>query len=572
MIYLKDVFNNYEQFKEMFGMQEHGNGTKSRRNKILLQYFKSRDIMHLVASAKEEWDYFNVYDRDEKPTGRKSWYCNPHIWKSVNLYGAHSMDELRSVVISMLSCAGGHPLEIHGIDGIRSRLYDSDDFQGICEDGDVRSVRYVNCERQRVFKMRAGKFLRKIIEEHEDVDRLLPEQVKIWVCEDFAENWKAYAMNAIGSDRYTLYVNDNFKAIYDPDRCKGDFHSCMTGRRFWTFYRDSVDASAAYLEDCEGQIVARCIIYNSVYDSNDNKLRLAERQYSTGCDESLKRMLVMRLIEGGYIDGYKRIGADCHSPRAFLDIHGNPLEDDDLHIDCDLSQYDTVSYQDSFKYYDEEECVAYNYGYCNIDENLSTTNGYREDEHENDCYSRYHDEYLSEDEAYYVETRDDYFYGDEVVNAYVDDGWETCFREDCIYIGSDYYYAGEDAEEPERYGICQCPQCGDYFLTDDGCYSELTGEDYCCSSCLEEAEEQWHSDNGDVYSSWDSEWYDADEVIEVLQWNRWLRRYDETTISIDSFNSLVEDGEATEFCGLYYLDSVNCEGEPAHLPTPAVAA
>ena len=31
-------FNNYEEFKELFGLVKHGNGVKSRKNKILLSF------------------------------------------------------------------------------------------------------------------------------------------------------------------------------------------------------------------------------------------------------------------------------------------------------------------------------------------------------------------------------------------------------------------------------------------------------------------------------------------------------------------------------------------------------
>lgn len=34
MIYIKS-FKNYEEFKVLFGVVEHGNGVKSRKNKIL---------------------------------------------------------------------------------------------------------------------------------------------------------------------------------------------------------------------------------------------------------------------------------------------------------------------------------------------------------------------------------------------------------------------------------------------------------------------------------------------------------------------------------------------------------
>ena len=44
-------FNGYEGFKEIFGMQEHGNGVKSRRNKILLALLTSREFIHAVRTT-----------------------------------------------------------------------------------------------------------------------------------------------------------------------------------------------------------------------------------------------------------------------------------------------------------------------------------------------------------------------------------------------------------------------------------------------------------------------------------------------------------------------------------------
>ena len=38
--------------------------------------------------------------------------------------------------------------------------YRTDESRGICEDGDYGSIRYVNMERSRVFKMKSAKFLR----------------------------------------------------------------------------------------------------------------------------------------------------------------------------------------------------------------------------------------------------------------------------------------------------------------------------------------------------------------------------------------------------------------------------
>ena len=510
MLYMNNAFSNYTEFSNLFGVNEHGNGEKSRRNKILLSLYKSKNILHYMATHSQREESY------------------------INYYGCNDMTTLYSSVLEWLQSESKHNddarnrIILNGID-VYSVRYELDDFDGICEDGDTRSIRYINTERGRVFKMRAGKFLRNLIEENPNLNATLPEQIKIWVCEEFAERWKAYAAEHITHDRYTLYVNSNFEEIYDSDRCAGDFGSCMVDDGYWTFYRDSVSAKAAYLENENGNIVARCIIYTDVIDGAGNHLRLAERQYASGGDDSLKRMLVMRLIEGKHIDGYKKVGADCHSPKAFVDVHGNTLPNLNLHIDCDLYNYDVVSYQDSFKFYDEDEQIAYNSGdYENLCNTDGTIDREDEDDHENDRWSDYNDEWIYEDDAYYVDSRDDYFYGSQVVSAKVWSGshWytENCFEDDCIEIGDEYYYAGNNADYPEDYGISCCEICGEWFVADrgDSDHSDLTDDWYCCGDCRKKADENYAEDNDDIiYDDYDGEYYDKTEVemVRVLMWD-----------------------------------------------------
>ena len=137
-----------------------------------------------------------------------------------------------------------------------------------------------------------------------------------------------------------------------------------------------------------------CIIYNEVHDQHDKVWRLAERQYSTDCNDILKRALVDALIRDGHIDGYKKIGAGCGDSQAFVDNEGNSLSHLKLSISCDLDYGDTLSYQDSFKSYDEYERVATNFGEGDI--GLDTTNGEIEDEDDEREYDSYHDRYCSE--------------------------------------------------------------------------------------------------------------------------------------------------------------------------------
>ena len=50
MLYYK--FQNYEEFKEIFGLNYHSNGTKSRKNKILLAFIKDRKLLHIPQQIK----------------------------------------------------------------------------------------------------------------------------------------------------------------------------------------------------------------------------------------------------------------------------------------------------------------------------------------------------------------------------------------------------------------------------------------------------------------------------------------------------------------------------------------
>lgn len=561
-------FKNYQEFQELFGIVEHGNGEKSRKNKILLSLLKSKELLHLRATYAPV-RYIKYHSRGMNP--RKDEMKTYYRWSGDYTRGyeallrVNSLSALRTLVYDWMRVNGCYRIELNG-NTFCSQFYETDDFKGLCEDGDERSIRYRNIERDRIFKMRAGKFFRKIIDE-KPFAPLLPEAIKIWLAEDFAEEWKAYAAQNVKTSQYELHVDDNFSDIYDSSYLSGDFCSCMVNRDYHSYYENCVTAKAAYLTDEDDMIVARCIIFPEVHvEGSDKVLRLAERQYSTDCNDVLKRQLIIALINAGEIDGYKRVGAGCSDNTAFVDINGNPLESTDLWIECNVGDDDSVSYQDSFRYYNCGRRKAYNRdGHC-YDYDLATTEGSINEGN----WSDYNDEYIPEDDSVWVETRDDYFWDNQTVCAEVWSSYrgrfqeETCFEEDCIEIGNTWYYAGENAEYPGDYGLCECPVCGGYFPPDDACYSELTEEDYCCYSCLKDAEQSYKEDNW-CYSEYDGEYYeDEDDVVTVMQWSVLSFRYEETTIHVDTLASLVEDKEAVFFDGTYYLDDIGFDGEPAH--------
>ena len=270
------------------------------------------------------------------------------------------------------------------------------EIKDLCEDGDTRAVRYINMENgERVFKMKAGKFYRAIVLQTE-FGKLLPEQVMNYLCEEFASEWQVYTMGQLPKNR--LYVNNEFHKIYSSECCDGNFGSCMVDKDRSSFYENAVKASAAYLENEDGMVIARCIIFNEVKDQDGKIWRLAERQYSSESNEILKRALIEALISGGYIDGYKKVGAGCGDARAFVDINEHSLSDRRFSIECKLDWEDTLSYQDSFKCYDMDKMVADNFGAGNLD--LGITDDCLENSKRE--YDDYHGYYCNETVLVYV--------------------------------------------------------------------------------------------------------------------------------------------------------------------------
>ena len=180
-------FNGFEGFKERFGIQEHGNGSKSRKNKILLAFVKDQFL-------KKNYEVINFKTMAE---------MQAHVWQQILTSGAQSGDL-------------PYRVELMG-DTFYSDFYSTDSYCGICEDHSCASIRYCNMEQSgRVYKMKAGKMLHHLIDATE-YGRELPEPVKRWLEEDFTQRWTSYCMGMLPENR--LIVNDDFKRIYSSGEC-----------------------------------------------------------------------------------------------------------------------------------------------------------------------------------------------------------------------------------------------------------------------------------------------------------------------------------------------------------------
>lgn len=317
----------------------------------------------------------------------------------------------------------------------------------------------------KVYKMKAGKMYRHLLDSC-DHSECISDKVKIYLCELFTEQWMAH-QSELECD-YTLHVDKDFGKIYNSDYylIGSDFHSCMTDTGYHTFYK-CIDASAAYITNQDGEIMARCVIYNKVCNDNTGEIyRLAERQYAADGNLLYMNLLVNALIREGYIDGYKRIGMGCHDASEFILNDGTKLDCEPLSIRAELDADDTVSYQDSFKWYDPYTRRADNYEYGGF--SLESTDGIIEGTN----YDELHNERTFND---VITVR---------IGCCTYDVDED-YKDDYCWVNG-YYYRPED--------VAVCPECGDMFVINFGEYSEITDQNYCCTHCMYEAEERFEEE------------------------------------------------------------------------------
>ena len=349
---LKFNFNGYEGFQERFGIQIHGNGTKSRKNKILLAFVKDQ-------FKKKNYEVINFASMAEMKN---------YVWQ--NLLSAGAADESLPYMVNLMG------------DIFHSDLYETDEWQGVCEDHDTRSIRYKNMEQAgRVYKMKAGKMLHHLINATE-YGRSLPESVQRWLEEEFSLSWQTYCTGKLPENK--LIVNTDFKRIYDADSCVGCFHSCMVNQDHWPFYRDAVDAKAAFLVDDDDMVIARAILYPHVYDDDGKEYRYLDRQYATDCNPVLMRALIDELVKAGEIDIYKVPGCGCGEANSIVDTEGNSMSHLTFHIKCDLETDDVLSFADTFKWYDYNAKKAYNSTKHGWDYSLDTTSYSIDDDYDED--------------------------------------------------------------------------------------------------------------------------------------------------------------------------------------------
>jgi hypothetical protein len=81
----------------------------------------------------------------------------------------------------------------------------------------------------------------------------------------------------------------------------------------------------------------------------------------------------------------------------------------------------------------------------------------------------------------------------------------------------------------------------------DGYHSDITGEDYCCESCMEDAERDYKENNW-YWSEYDGEYFENQS--DVTEWVN--EDGDVQTISVDSLDRMLDCGSAIMVGGRHY--------------------
>lgn len=191
-------------------------------------------------------------------------------------------------------------------------------------------------------------------------------------------------------------------------------------------------------------------------------------------------------------------------------------------IKCELDTYATLSYQDSFKFYDYDKDIAYNYPHSSYNYCLDTTdlNLDGDDDEEDELeYDEYHDYSCNE-------VRVCHYHGEEI-NVDVDN------LEDFIWLeGINEYHHHDD--------VTQCDACGAWVVKEDATYNS-DAEAYFCNDTCEGNYIKEHF----YYSEYDDDYFHHEEdITKINVWSDEEQTYKVITISELSLRNLINCRQA----------------------------
>lgn len=234
-------------------------------------------------------------------------------------------------------------------------------------------------------KIKIGRFIRKFlsdfaIEEYNINDKDIENFVNIY--KSFFIRKSVNLKIVEGEEILKWYLEDNYQTI-DGYKQGTIWNSCMRQRernKYLSMYSDNPNIKMLILLDDNGKLSARALLWNGVFDSDNNSYKVMDRIYTFY--EHDVNLFKDWARENGYI--YK-MEQNAKSEKYF--IKDNEVVRLKLGTKLDKWKFDYYPYLDTFKFFNYTKGILYNHDSFNFHYILVQSNGRvtnEEDEYENE--------------------------------------------------------------------------------------------------------------------------------------------------------------------------------------------
>lgn len=339
--------------------------------------------------------------------------------------------------------------------------------------------------------------------------------LKFFKDSDFEIFTNAYKAKFSGDDyKFSLLPNIEIPSVYDMDRDSGEGSlnsSCMNGDiEYLDIYKRCNSLQILILKDRKDQLCGRALIWKI----NDS-VTLMDRVYVS--KDFMYDSFISYAKNAGY--WHKKDYRSYDNKRTFIMPCGNEsMNTFTIHTNTD---FDSYPYIDTFQYggdgwISNSDTGEYTY---------SNTGGTREgdeDEHEGESYDDINDDWISEDDAVYIEDGERQYRG------------RTCHVDNCVRVNDSWYYEddnnicniGNNFYLTDSNDICSvdgeyklledcvyCERDSCYYLADNCVYCEADCEDVLRDEAIK-VDDQWYHEDSDKVTKIDGAYYtvDSDEI------------------------------------------------------------
>lgn len=317
-----------------------------------------------------------------------------------------------------------------------------------------------------------GKVIRKLFAER------VQKYFKDADFECFANQYKAEFNE--GGYKFSLLQNKEIPGVYEMKRKAGEGslnNSCMNGdSEYLDIYKNCSQLQILILKNTDGELCGRALIWGISED-----ITLMDRIHVTDDFMYDKFLMYCNSQKWWRKKDYK----SYDNKQTFIDTDGNEVDRKfTIHTSTEYGEY---PYIDTFSYGDDNSLNNYGSGEYTYNNTDGTREG-DEDNHDGEVYDEINEEYISKDDAIYIENgdrcyRDRYCHVDNCVS--VGDSWYYENDSNIVEVSGTWYekdsddlcIVNDEFELVENCTYCERDSC--YYLSDDCVFAKMTKKMYC---------------------------------------------------------------------------------------------